>query len=263
MRTHSAKFLDGSSHYVLFVYGSYVVGSDGQRSYVDHRCFGSALGCQLLGQSLSSSIFERIADIYLATQVPFALVMESIRDMELASSSVQEVTPPGSPPPQFAKQRNHISQPFRANLRTASSSRSRTASALSDCEPLLSDRNSPRLESAPSVSPKRAESGGTILGIHNLSIVAPQFFVAIVAALIFKVIEASKGGLGENTPGDGSEEGLRGSNDVVWVLRFGGIAALGGAVMSRWVLKTRSERSYVRLLKDGAVSLERDSEIEE
>jgi solute carrier family 45 protein 1/2/4 len=55
--------------------------------------------------------------------------------------------------------------------------------------------------------------GGTVLGIHNLSIVAPQFFVALVAAGIFRILD----GNGKKTiPGEG--EGM-GSNDVVWVLR--------------------------------------------
>ena len=72
-----------------------------------------------------------------------------------------------------------------------------------------------------------------------------QFIVAIIAAVIFRILQASRVGhhLPE-TPGDG---GLNGSNDVVWVLRFGGIAAVGGAVMSRWVLRTRSEREYARV----------------
>lgn len=92
-----------------------------------------------------------------------------------------------------------------------------------------------------------AEAGGTILGIHNLSIVAPQFFVALMAAIIFKLLSASRSspssGAGGGGEGD-SDPGLRGTNDVVWVLRFGGLAAAMGAVVSRWLIMPGSEREY-------------------
>lgn len=42
------------------------------------------------------------------------------------------------------------------------------------------------------------------------------------------------------------EDPLRSENDVVWVLRFGGLAAIGGAVASRWIIPPRSEREYVK-----------------
>ena len=106
---------------------------------------------------------------------------------------------------------------------------------------------------------KREQAGGTILGIHNLAIVAPQFFVAIVAALIFKILGAARDG---RVPGEG-EDGLRGSNDVVWVLRFGGLASIVGAVASRWVLKTRSERAYVKMLKSRDEVAEGEEDVEE
>lgn len=54
--------------------------------------------------------------------------------------------------------------------------------------------------------------GGTILGIHNLAIVVPQFGVALVAAGIFGMLDGRENG------GEG-EGGLGGKPDVVWVLR--------------------------------------------
>lgn len=65
--------------------------------------------------------------------------------------------------------------------------------------------------------------GGTILGIHNLSIVLPQFLVALIASLIFRSIKDGQG-------------------DVAWVFRFGGVMALGAAILTRLVPLTLSER---------------------
>lgn len=96
-----------------------------------------------------------------------------------------------------------------------------------------------------------------MLGIHNLAIVAPQFVVAIVSAVILKLASTSAakhsslwattvitGGQERGGGGGGGDE-LRGSNDVVWVLRFGGLAAIGGAILSRWVIPPGTEKEYV------------------
>lgn len=68
---------------------------------------------------------------------------------------------------------------------------------------------------------------------------------------------SSSPGSGDSGPisgggGGGSGGGLKnGSNDVIWVLRFGGIMAAIGAVVSRRLLKTKSELSYRRFLERG------------
>lgn len=172
--------------------------------------------------------------------------MESIRDLE----TTRLPSLPPTPLEPMTPTKLHLSQPFRASLRQGSLPHLRT----SEQTPLL-----PPSTTSPSLSPSPSPStsipaGGTILGIHNLSIVAPQFFVAIVAALIFKFIQLAREG-NESLPprGDGGGDGLSGTNDVVWVLRFGGLAAVGGAVMSRWVLKTRSEVAYGKFLKSFSV----------
>jgi len=71
-------------------------------------------------------------------------------------------------------------------------------------------------------TPEDSVRGGTVLGIHNLAIVIPQFLMALIASLIFRL--------------------TRGGDDVAWVLRFGGIMALGSAVLTRFVPLTLSER---------------------
>ncbi|KAK4049935.1 hypothetical protein OIV83_003759 [Microbotryomycetes sp. JL201] len=109
------------------------------------------------------------------------------------------------------------------------------------------------------------KTGATILGIHNLSIVAPQFLVALVAALIFKLLDGAPkqlpsnehvrqalavvvtlatGDDGEPTGDEDARNQLRGKNDVVWVLRFGGLVSLVGVWVSRFLVETSSERMY-------------------
>ncbi|GAA5972190.1 hypothetical protein JCM8115_007152 [Rhodotorula mucilaginosa] len=137
---------------------------------------------------------------------------------------------------------------------------------------LLPPRSGPRHEEAEraATTTSKPVGGGTILRLHNMAVVLPQFFVALVAAAIFKLTAASRSpslalallsrlatttatsGDDPSTqppPGAGSE--LQGQNDVVWVLRFGGLAALIGMVVSRWVCETKSEREYREYLEWG------------
>lgn len=59
------------------------------------------------------------------------------------------------------------------------------------------------------------DQAGVVLGIHNVAIAAPQVVATLVSSLIFKYLQKPRG-----TPGDDS---------VAWVLRFGGVCALGAA----------------------------------
>lgn len=70
-----------------------------------------------------------------------------------------------------------------------------------------------------------SQQGGTILGIHNLSIVLPQLFVSLVSSLIFSHFT-------DSSSSDSQEGDAPG---VVWVLRFGGFAMIGAAVLTRLV----------------------------
>lgn len=74
--------------------------------------------------------------------------------------------------------------------------------------------------------------GGTILGIHNLAIVLPQFLVALIASLIFRVTSHAPS---KHRPGD--------DGDVAWVLRFGAVMALVAAALTRRIPLTQSERA--------------------
>ncbi|KAG8865363.1 hypothetical protein FRB96_000253 [Tulasnella sp. 330] len=84
-------------------------------------------------------------------------------------------------------------------------------------------------------------AGGTILGIHNLAIVIPQFLVALIASAIFRLADKAA-----HTELPGGPSGptyvYYGKNGVSWVLRFGGLCAFVGAAISRRVPPTKTEK---------------------
>lgn len=103
--------------------------------------------------------------------------------------------------------------------------------------------------------------GGTVLGLHNLAIVMPQFIVsgarsrfrvhllipsqvAVVTSIIFKLVDGNPrtASLAElpNT--------YLGKNGVAWVLRFGGLCTLFGAIFARMVSPTPTEKAMRRRL---------------
>nr|XP_019049930.1 solute carrier family 45, member 1/2/4 [Kwoniella bestiolae CBS 10118]OCF28860.1 solute carrier family 45, member 1/2/4 [Kwoniella bestiolae CBS 10118] len=89
-------------------------------------------------------------------------------------------------------------------------------------------------------------AGGTIMGIHNLAIVFPQFIIAVVASVIFKLADQEP----DIIPSSGGAEGGGGKNGVAWVLRFGGLMALVGALISRKVPPTKTEKAMRRRLAE-------------
>ncbi|KAF8138444.1 hypothetical protein EV363DRAFT_1393899 [Boletus edulis] len=80
-------------------------------------------------------------------------------------------------------------------------------------------------------------AGGTILGIHNLAIVMPQFIIAVVASLIFRFVDETVSAKPLPSPPLG-----RSFNGVAWVLRFGGLCTLFGAAFARMVPPTKAEK---------------------
>ncbi|SMQ53506.1 unnamed protein product [Zymoseptoria tritici ST99CH_3D7] len=69
------------------------------------------------------------------------------------------------------------------------------------------------------------QQAGTVLGIHNVAVAAPQVIATLVSSLIFKALQKPRG-----TAGDDS---------VAWVLRFGGLAAILAGWLTRWVREER------------------------
>jgi len=72
---------------------------------------------------------------------------------------------------------------------------------------------------------------GLLLGVHNMYIVFPQFAVAIIAAVIFKVVSVVEDPTKPPSPAPAQDTG------VAWVLRFGGIMGLFAAILSRRIIE--------------------------
>lgn len=66
-----------------------------------------------------------------------------------------------------------------------------------------------------------ADQAGVVLGIHNVAIAAPQVIATLVSSVIFKILQKPRGSVGDDS--------------VAWVLRFGGLAALVAAWLTRRV----------------------------
>ncbi|KAJ2725838.1 hypothetical protein GGI07_001045 [Coemansia sp. Benny D115] len=73
-------------------------------------------------------------------------------------------------------------------------------------------------------------SAGTVLGIHNVFIVVPQFITAFVSSLLFAFFEHAE------APGADTETGAQHARQIGMVLRLGGIAAAAAAYFS-WKLQ--------------------------
>ncbi|CAM0135369.1 unnamed protein product [Umbelopsis sp. WA50703] len=74
---------------------------------------------------------------------------------------------------------------------------------------------------------------GLLLGVHNMYIVFPQFAVAIIAALIFKAVQAVQDPTLPPSPSPAPTQ----DSGVAWVLRFGGIMGLFAAILSRRIIE--------------------------
>lgn len=125
-------------------------------------------------------------------------------------------------------------------------------------QPLIRRRSFDNYESGPEEAGSPVpNTGGTVLGIHNLAIVMPQFIVslpyafrislyhlpqvALVTSVIFRIVD------GESQVSSGPTTYL-GKTGVGWVLRFGGCCALIGALIVRRVPPTPTEKAMRRRL---------------
>ena len=71
------------------------------------------------------------------------------------------------------------------------------------------------------------DQAGVVLGLHNVAIAAPQIFATLVCSLIFKAIQKPRG--------------VAGDESTAWVLRFGGMVALGAAYMTSRIAEPTRE----------------------
>lgn len=201
---------------------------------------------------------------------------ESLRRSDRANSSIgngEATSPTGSGIENGRKRFKYIDDTDDSpSRRGEQGARERIRASLIDCAPLphtLTRTSTDDLDSFDSQQPchpnnsnyaqsdnasihKGTGGAGTILGIHNLAIVAPQFVVAIIASLIFSAVQHHVGdGIHLVLGGGGGGEtkltvvGSEGNpaEGTIWVLRFGGTMALLAAAVTRFVPLTLSERT--------------------
>ncbi|KAJ3810128.1 hypothetical protein F5876DRAFT_42409 [Lentinula aff. lateritia] len=183
----------------------------------------------------------------VAMWAPFAIIMELLKELSENNQLSNDDRRP-------LHSRTH-STPGLRNVRS------------SERQPLLRRRSLGEFgNDANDDSPPRTPvAGGTILGVHNLAIVMPQFVVrytilcvskssilkdsfhqvAVVTSIIFRIADG-------NTIVEGGDESNAyfGKNGVAWVLRFGGVCTLVGAVIARMVPPTPTEKAMRRRLGD-------------
>jgi len=164
----------------------------------------------------------------VACWVPFAIIMEFLKELDQSSEPERPV---------------RVVNRRASHTRTVSSPNLLRTVLLSERQPLLARRRSFEDQGDNEDSQKAARvAGGTILGIHNLAIVFPQFLTALASSAIFKIADAEA----HNTPT--STGAFYGKNGVAWVLRFGGLCTLFGAILCRMVPPTRTEKEMRRRL---------------
>lgn len=200
------------------------------------------MGAMLLFSFLSFSTFfittVAQATVYItlvgiswavAMWVPFAIIMELLKDA------------PSPPIPYLQDRRPSHTR----NLSTPADPRRMSRRAVDERRPLLRRRSQDDLDSAlDTESNGNNLAGGTVLGIHNLAIVMPQFVVALVTSAIFRAVDGAP-----PVEGPGHEGNTYfGHNGVAWVIRFGGVCTLIGAFIARMVPPTPTEKAMRRRL---------------
>ncbi|KAJ7765006.1 hypothetical protein DFH07DRAFT_370837 [Mycena maculata] len=160
----------------------------------------------------------------VAMWAPFAIIMELLKDLS-------------TPPPSAGSE-----GPRPGHVRTLSVP-VLTRRGSDERQPLIRRRSFDAYEaSAEDVPPAARVAGGTILGVHNLAIVAPQLIVALATSAIFRIVD------GEAGADPGNDNTYLGKNGVAWILRFGGVCTLFGALLARRVPPTPTERAMRRRL---------------
>ncbi|RXK42648.1 solute carrier family 45, member 1/2/4 [Tremella mesenterica] len=189
----------------------------------------------------------------IACWVPFAIIMEFLKEMDDAASSPTSVTQgrtqrmnpsytaPSSARPFHSRAVSTPGGPWGSQPNSPAPPHERTA--------LSRSWSTADLETAGESMEYTGSgpvAGGTIMGIHNLAIVMPQFAIAVIASLIFQMVD------GSSPPSTGfeGEVGAAQKNGVAWVLRFGGLMALIGALISRKVPPTKTEKAMRRRLAE-------------
>ncbi|KAI8143644.1 hypothetical protein BJV82DRAFT_644546 [Fennellomyces sp. T-0311] len=157
--------------------------------------------------------------------IPFALVGEYI----MVSSATPSMLTPDITSPAASRSIAMVDDDV---LSIASSLPSPNYGALVSDIPITLEDESRSIVPEPETSDDYEDEldAGMVLGVHNMYIVFPQFGVAIIAAVIFRVVSWVEHGQNkdENTA------------NVAWVLTFGGVMGLVATLLSRRIVEVTS-----------------------
>ncbi|KAF9653396.1 MFS general substrate transporter [Thelephora ganbajun] len=160
----------------------------------------------------------------VACWVPFAIIME-VMTLSPRYASFANFAIPSERQPLLARATASL------QARATASLQARATASLQNYEE----------ETLGPVDRDRPVAGGTVLGIHNLAIVFPQFLVSLATSLIFKIVDGSE---------QNDETTYYGRNGVAWVLRFGGFCTLFGAIVARSLPLTKTEEEMQYILEE-------------
>ncbi|KAK1920805.1 major facilitator superfamily domain-containing protein [Papiliotrema laurentii] len=171
----------------------------------------------------------------IACWAPFAIIMEFLKEMDDSTKVPEHAI--AHPRPTHSRALSTPAGPWRSQP---------SSPRINERTPLSRSWSTADIENAGEAMDYTGGpvAGGTIMGIHNLAIVFPQFIIALVASVIFKLADGDDA---VQPTGDPPQAGRTG---VAWVLRFGGLMALIGALICRKVPPTKTEKAMRRRLAE-------------
>lgn len=190
--------------------------------------------------------------------IPFALVGEYISTIG-GGASTSTHSSPVIRSPAFSQNREIGSNATLASLLIEESSNDEATSSRAshtNYGTIHNNENNDQISSTHDTQDQAEEEGldaGMVLGVHNMYIVFPQFAVAIIASLIFRVVSWVQHGRGDKPIDDDNEGGV----NVAWVLAFGGVMSFVATILSRRIIQVPNDapRSPLRLFMDDRVSI--------
>lgn len=176
--------------------------------------------------------------------VPFALIGEFVREAERQGHNATECwayQPQAERVPQHTMSFNGAADDIQWKQRSAAkktriSSISSLQYMAGSCSSVVS-RGTEVSRTPSDIAVDDSARGGTILGIHNLAIVLPQFLMSLLVALIFRIVAVQEKG----------RSIIAGDGGIAWVIRFGGFMALCAAFVTRTVPLTLTEKHALNM----------------
>lgn len=125
---------------------------------------------------------------------------------------------------EIAKSANKSRRNSNLAVRTAASQILITRTAEHDADDLDIESGDSLLPDRPLEAsiPASNDDAGSILGIHNIAICIPQFFISFISSIVFRILE----------PASADPNHVSKHNAIGVVFAIGGVAALGAGVVS-------------------------------